>query len=338
MASRTTVRPTLFGLALLLVLMASFALRPPTADPSVTGFVWAGLAGALVFGAAWPVLAVRQVRVRVVAAPTDLVVGQQGTLELELTGRASGLSIGATGSATAVLDVVSPGAVRIPLTVSHRGVYRRIRLDVGSDAPFGVLWASRSRLVELPRELLVGPVPAPSAVEAEALPGELSEQRPSGHANRGEAVRSVRPYVTGDPSHLVHWPSTARFGQLVVRELEPPATRGLAVVVDLRCADEPGAEHRSETAASRAAGIAESVLDHGGRVLMVTAEAGGAVVDEVGDALGVRRRLARAIPGAPAAVPDGWPTHLVTPHDGSVLQSSPSGATFAARNGGAGPS
>ena len=235
------MRPTVFGMVVALVLVVAAALRPPVADPSVTGLVWAGLAGAVVLGVLWPVINVRMIGVRVVAAPTDLVVGQLATVELELTGRASGLSIGATGSGAAVIDVVSPGVIRIPLTIGHRGAYQRIRVDVGSDAPFGVLFANRTRLVDLPRQLLVGPEPVAHPAVPGELPGDLQDPMPSGHGSTGEAVRSVRPYVVGDPAHLVHWPSTARTGSLVVRELEPPAAKGLAIVVDLRA---PGSVRR----------------------------------------------------------------------------------------------
>lgn len=317
---RTQVRPTVFGLALALVVVVSAVVRPPVADPSATGLVWGGLLGALVLGVIWPIVTVRMVGVRVVAAPTDLVAGQLSSLELELTGRASGLSVGATGGASAVLDVVSPGVVRIPVVVARRGVYRRIRIDLGSDAPFAVVWVNRSRVVELPRDLLVGPVSEPVVATARELPGDVADPTPRGAGSTGEAVRSVRPYVTGDPSHLVHWPSTARVGSLVVRELEPPAARGLAVVVDLGDGTDGAGDH-VEAAASRAAGVAESVLDHGGRVVLCTAEAGGPVTDEVGDVLGIRRRLARAVPGTPGAPPDHWPVEVVTPSpDRSVPQ------------------
>lgn len=338
---RTQLRPTVFGLAVAVVLLVAGVLRPAVADPSVTGLVWAGLLGALLLGMVWPVLAVRMVKVMIVAAPQDLVVDQLSSLEIELTTRASGLSIGCTGSGTSVVDVVSPGVVRIPVTIGARGAYRWIRIDVGSDAPFGIMWANRTRLVPLPRQLLVGPVSQREHVALADLPGDLQEPSPSGHGASGEAVRSVRPYVTGDPSHLVHWPSTARAGSLVVRELEPPATRGIAVVVDLTplsrasAAAPTAADRRNvpqgptargdltahfeaergdpvESAASRAAGIAEVALDDGARVLLCTVESSGPVNAEVADLLDVRRRLALAVAGTPSSPPDTWPAVSVT--------------------------
>lgn len=318
------VRPTVFGIAVAVVIVVAAILRPSVADPSVTGFVWAGLLGAVVLGVAWPIVAVRSLGVRVVSAPTDLVVGELTTIELELTGRASGLSIGATGSEAVVVDVVSPGTIRIPATISARGRYSRLSVDVASDAPFGIAWVQRSRLVDLPRPMLVGPATIPVAATPHELAGMMQEPLPQGQGTSGESVRTVRPYVTGDPAHLVHWPTSARVGSLVVREMEPPATRALAVVVDLTDrspAGDAGTGHsgsgdvatRVEVAAGQAVGLVESALMQGARVVLCTAEAAGPVAAEVPDLLAARRRLALATAGSPALAPEDWPSIRVTP-------------------------
>ena len=273
MRDRTTIRPTVFGLLAGALLCVAAFLTPAVADPSVVGLVWSGLAGAVLFGVLWPVLTVRNLRMAIRAAPTDLVVGQRASLEVQLSGRASGLSVGCTGEPMRVLDAVAPGVVRIPFTVSRRGAYRRIRVDLGSDAPFAVVTVRRSRLLDLPRELLVGPAPVMSQPRTGHVSGDHAAPVPSGLGHRGEAVRSVRPYLTGDPSHLVHWPSTARAGSLVVRELEPPATEAVAIVVDLSGGDDAAIEH----AAARGAGAAVDALRRGARVLLCTAEDDGAI-------------------------------------------------------------
>jgi uncharacterized protein (DUF58 family) len=310
---RTSARPTVFGLAVLVVLVVGMVVRPPVADPSVTGLVWAGLLGAVVLGGVWPLITVRTLGVTVTDAPTDLVVGQLGTLELELTGRASGLAIGATGSGTAVIDVVAPGRIRIPFSVARRGAYQQVQLDVASDAPFGIVQARRTRRVRVPHQLLVGPVAEDLVVQPGELPAELSEPVPSGTGTSGDSVRSVRPYVTGDPAHLVHWPSTARTGSLVVRELEPPAARGLAIVVDL--GDGGVADDRVEQVAALAAGAAADAHRRGARVLLCTVEPSGAVLAEAPDVLSVQRRLALAVPGPVPAAPVGWSQLRLSPSD-----------------------
>lgn len=308
-AERTTVRPTVFGVVLALVLVAGLVVRPATADPSVTGLVAAALVGAVVLGCVWPLLVVRNLGLTVRRAPRDLVVGQLGSVELELTGRASGLSLACTGSGVTVLDVSSPGTVRLPLTIAARGVYRRLRVDVASDAPFGVLWVRRTRLVELPAELLVAPEPEPWVVPSRELPGHDHVTVPTGTADRGEVVRSVRPYVVGDPAHLVHWPTSAHSGALVVRELEPPTVEGVALVLAL---DGDGLDPVAvERVVARAAGAASALLDRGARVVLCSHEVTGPVTGEVTDQLGLRRRLARVVPGPAGLVPEGWPGHVL---------------------------
>jgi uncharacterized protein (DUF58 family) len=303
---RTEVRPTIFGVALAVVVVAGLALRPPTADPSVTGLVGAGLLGALVIGAVWPVVLVARVGLVVRRAPADLVAGQLGSVEVELSGRAASLSLSCSGSGVTVVDVVAPDVVRLPITVSRRGVYRLIQVDVASDAPFGIVRALRTRTVPLAEELLVGPVPVDLVVPAGELAGDESLDSVAGASLRGDAVRSVRPYVVGDPSHLVHWPSTARSGQLVVRELDPPAMNGTAIVVDL---SGPAEVDEVERVASLAAGAALRLLGDRCRVVLCTAEVTGPVAGEVTNDEQIRQRLARAVPGASAAAPHGWPVH-----------------------------
>lgn len=309
---RTRIRPTVFGVALGVLVAVAFALRPPTADPSVTGLVGAALLGAFVVGLVWPVVLVRRVGLQVRLAPGDLVVGQLGSIEVELVGRASGLSLSCTGSGVTVLDVVSPGVIRLPLTVSARGAYRQLRIDVGTDAPFGVVRATRTRTVTLPEQLLVGPSPVPHALVPGDLGGDELVDAAAGASLRGDSVRSVRPYVSGDPSHLVHWPSTARSGQLVVRELDPPAAAALALVVDL---SDPRGDGAAEVVASQVAGGAEALLGAGARVVLCTLEATGPVVAEVGTAAQIRHRLALAVAGPPPPPPANWPWHRmgVTP-------------------------
>ncbi|MGN6692919.1 MAG: DUF58 domain-containing protein, partial [Aquihabitans sp.] len=184
----------------------------------------------------------------------------------------------------------------------RRGVFRAVRFEVRTSAPLGILSARRvleaqiGHAVEVaPKPLAVDWVPAPAPIEGGVDDVALA-------ALGGDLVRSVRPYVSGDPAHLVHWPSTARTGALVVRELEPPAPTGQALVVDLR---DLGADR--ERAASYALGAARAVLAAGGELILCTAEASGPVTARVGTSLEAGRRLARAVAGEPGAAPEGWP-------------------------------
>jgi uncharacterized protein (DUF58 family) len=121
-----------------------------------------------------------------------------------------------------------------------------------------------------------------------------AEARPRSSASGHEVTRGVREYVDGDAIRLVHWPSTARTGTVMIRELEGPQRPRLILVVDLR-----GPESEAEIAASRASGLALSALAAGTLVELATVEAGGTRFGPVQSPLEIGRRLARAVPGAP---------------------------------------
>lgn len=81
-------------------------------------------------------------------------------------------------------------------------------------------------------QVLVGPAtvnPGRSAtgVSREAAGGESAASDLTG---RGDEMRGTRPYVAGDDLRSVHWKSTARLGQLVVREFDR-TTRAESVVI-----------------------------------------------------------------------------------------------------------
>jgi uncharacterized protein (DUF58 family) len=110
----------------------------------------------------------------------------------------------------------------------------------------------------------------------------------------GDVVRGVRDYVPGDPVRRVHWPSSARRGDLVVKEVEEPGAPRLVVALDLG-----GGAAAGEAAAARAAWYAYEALRRGYEVVLATAEPDGPVTGRVGPPTDVNQRLARAARGKP---------------------------------------
>jgi uncharacterized protein (DUF58 family) len=92
----------------------------------------------------------------------------------------------------------------------------------------------------------------------------------------------------------VHWATSARRGDLVVKELEEPTAPRLVVALDLGSGGLAG-----ELAAARAAWYAYEALGRGYEVLLATAEPGGPVTGRIGPPTDVNQRLARAARGAP---------------------------------------
>lgn len=320
-----TIFPTVFGAVVIATVVSSGLFRLAVADPSVMGLVWAGLASVAVVGVAFPIISLGFMRTRVLEAPVDLFVGQLSTLELELTGRASGLRMRCGRSPMFILDLTSPSTVRLPLQIASRGAFDHVPIEVSTDAPFSILTVSERRVLPLRRQMLVGPVVIPGVAEIGRITGEDADLPALGHAMTGDTVRSVRPYVSGDASHMVHWPSSARVGSLVVRELEPPATEGVALVLGLT--GENG-DAQVEDAVSRAAGIGINALERGARLVLCINTDSGPLREEIADRMDLQRRLALAVPGPPGLPPEGWPAQSVASGLGGVRPAGagPAGA------------
>ncbi|HRW37683.1 MAG: DUF58 domain-containing protein [Acidimicrobiales bacterium] len=294
-------RLTGLGAGSLALLAVGLQLATSATDRQVLVLLWAALLVAFLIGAAWPLLAVRRIEVAA-TSPRDAMVGDEVDISLSLRG-------GATPCEVRALDPTGPWHRAVPPldgTVTHladrRGLFQILRVEVRVTAPLGILSARRVHRVVLPHAVEVSPRPLQVDWRPAPAPVASGGEHGLGHRPEGDLVRSVRPYVLGDPARLVHWPTSARTGQLVVRELEPPVPVGQAIVVDLR---DLGGE--TERAAAYALGAAWAVLAAGGELVLCTAEADGPVAGRVRTRIDADRRLARAVPGEPGRPPAGWP-------------------------------
>ncbi len=100
----------------------------------------------------------------------------------------------------------------------RRGAFEGGPVTLRSGAPFGFFRAERTTEVETPVvvvpswfEMRSFPILEPSSFPADVL----HERARTG---AGQEYLGVREYRPGDPQRAVHWRSTARVGQLVVRE------------------------------------------------------------------------------------------------------------------------
>jgi uncharacterized protein (DUF58 family) len=262
-----------------------------------------GVLSTLVVGAAWPGVVLRAVRVSV-TAPRDATVGRPLSLRLDVSGWRQYVKVRVVappGPWTRVAVPSRGGTIVVP---ERRGVVREVAVELRGGGPLGLVWWSCRYLLRLEHPIEVGPVPEdPARLPVASSGGAGGDPR----AGAGlDVVRSVREYVPGDPARLVHWPTSARRGALVVKELDDPASRRLAIVVDLQ-----GAAAGAEAAASRAAGLAARALREGLAVVMATAEEGGGRLAAVKTRLDVSRRLARAVAGPPSEGPFPAGTEVV---------------------------
>jgi uncharacterized protein (DUF58 family) len=257
-----------------------------------------------VVGIVWPIASLARARVEV-DAPPDATVGETIELRVRVEGRVSRVELRVLDPPGAWLRTASPARGTVAHVAARRGVFRIVRVQLRSSAPLGVFVRMRTIRVELPFEIAVAPRADHAVAMLQAVPDELFATSPALFAvGGGDTVRAVRPYVPGDPARLVHWPTSARRGELVVREYEPPPALGVALVIDLRGAD-------PEAAASRAMGIGVATLRAGGFVWCGTCENDGPVGGMVADVRTLGRRLARAVEGEPAGAPARWPVERV---------------------------
>lgn len=294
---RPIVVVVLLGLALVLI--------GRTTGSGWTMVIVSGLAGTLGAAALWPALALRRVRAEV-RAPRDAVCGRPLDLALEVAGprtlvvtTAQFAYRGKPGFEAASERVWTevPGAGDLVCRPPRRGVVDRVRLDLRCGAPLGLVWWRRALEIPLVRQIDVAPSPTPAAVPVISEGQEGDRHRPerrSGH----DSVRTVRDYVPGDATRLVHWGLTARRDQLTVKELEDPEGALLAIVLDLR-----GDPLVAEKLASRAAGMCTAGLRSGVEVALSTAEESGPVTARVSSPAAAGRRLARAVAGPPGRPP-----------------------------------
>lgn len=282
------------------------ALSPPaSSDPKLAAVIWVVFLGVLAVGVVAPLVLVRRIEVTA-SAPRDAVVGERVPIEVDLAGRCAGFEIRTLDPTGPWTRAAAPATGSIIHLADRRGLFHAVRVEVRVTAPLGILAAHRVHWISLAHAIEVAPSPLPMRWSPRPAPIDAGAHHVTLSNPTGDLVRSVRPYVSGDPQHLVHWPSTARLGELVVRELEPPAPVGAAVVVDLT-----NLGPLTEQAASYAMGACRAVLGAGGELVLCTREDGGPVAERVRYAIDAGRRLARAVPGAPGEPPPGWPVARV---------------------------
>ena len=94
--------------------------------------------------------------------------------------------------------------------------------------------------------------------------------RPAAVGPSGEEFYGLRPYQVGDDLRRVHWRSTARTGDLVVRQLEQPWQGRATVLLDVRATTHGGATF--EVAVSAAASILLASFRNGALVRLATSD------------------------------------------------------------------
>jgi uncharacterized protein (DUF58 family) len=179
-----------------------------------------------------------------------------------------------------VLDKIEPRGVRevsYPISSDVRGRFAVGPLSVRLTDPFGLCELSRS--FASVDELVVTPVV--SRLPAVRLGGDWAgggESSARAVATSGTDDAATREYRQGDDLRKVHWRSTARVGELMVRREEQPFQSRATLLLDGRAAahrgDGPGSSFEWAVSAVASIGVA---LSRSGFALSMLRESGEAL-------------------------------------------------------------
>jgi uncharacterized protein (DUF58 family) len=218
------------------LLLAGAVLRYATlAGLGAAGF--AALVLAVGYVAARPRLSVTRT-----VSPNRVTVGgtATGTLRIAYRGRLRPRGLVAVesvdGRELAVpVPPLRPGdehELTYPIPAPYRGLVRLGPVVLRRSDPLGLL--RRDAPLAGPEVLWVRPatrrVPAPPVGVALDFEGRLTDASPHGST----AFAALRGYVPGDDPRYIHWRSTARLGELVVREHVDTTEPSMALVLDAR--------------------------------------------------------------------------------------------------------
>jgi uncharacterized protein (DUF58 family) len=262
------------GVALgLIALVAAVASGSRVLGVVGVGFL---LAGGLTWLWAW--LVDGPVTLAHVVTPTQATEGDRVRLELELTRRsrmpigslAVRLDLGRLGTQTCRMHGHGRRAAgHVDLGPLPRGVYSLSGQEVVLGDLLGLLSVTphvsceRGSVVVRPR------LAALDGLFTDAGGSVGDGRRALLRRAAGFDFHSVREYEQGESLRRVHWPTSARRGQLMVKELEDTANDGVVVVLDCDGRCQAGAPSDSSfDAAVRAAG--SIVRAHAGRGRLVT--------------------------------------------------------------------
>jgi uncharacterized protein (DUF58 family) len=178
-------------------------------------------------------------------SPPRVHAGTPSRVELRVRNRASRRTpvlrlfdpVSGTRGAELLLAPLEPlgtarAAYRLP--TERRGIIGVGPLQVVVDDPFGLASigtraAPRTELTVYPRVDDVVPLPYTTGHDPHA-----GAEHPTALGRSGEDFYALRPYVMGDDLRRVHWPSTARHDDLMVRQDELPWQGRVTVLLDVR--------------------------------------------------------------------------------------------------------
>jgi uncharacterized protein (DUF58 family) len=202
--------------------------------------------------------------------PAHIFAGRPTTASISIVNRKPRLS----SFSLQVMDVVQRGAVDLNIHLLHlpprasvtrpyslqfarRGLHRIEGVKLLTRFPFGLI--TKAATLPLETDLVVYPAPRllPDDLIHELT--ALGQDNAAFRRGQGTGLHNLREYLPGDDSRAIHWKTSARFSQLVVRETEAEDQRQATVA--LPTAGTPGRPDDFEQAVVVVASLAAWFLE-----------------------------------------------------------------------------
>ena len=225
-----------------------------------------------------------------------------------------------------------------PLVAKKRGLYRWQTVELRTAAPLGLFWrrrqaAARTTVVVYPTVLPLSHCPLIDELgqeDSRLTPSPMRSQL----ATEG-VTRTLRPYRWGDSTRLIHWRTSARYGELRIREMET-FTGGQEIILALDT-NAAWTEEAFESAVVATASLYFYAQQRGLTASLWTPETGGIRSDRL-----VLEALAAILPNTRSkspplpTVPVIWLT--AQPHGISALPAGSRWLLWATEGSGSSPS
>ncbi|MFN9835599.1 MAG: DUF58 domain-containing protein [Pseudanabaena sp.] len=138
---------------------------------------------------------------------------------------------------------------------TKRGVFWFRATEIATSSPLGLFRSRRAcpsgnKAIVYPTVLPLDRCPLVDQLGSDTNPRQYSDDHNYSNATEG-LTKTLRPYRWGDPTRLIHWRTSAKFGELRVRELEVTiGGQEVAIALDNSVGWEPQAFEEAVVAAA----------------------------------------------------------------------------------------
>ncbi len=138
---------------------------------------------------------------------------------------------------------------------TKRGVFLFRSTEIATSSPLGLFRSRRAcpsgqKAIVYPTVLPLDRCPLVDQLGTDTSPRQYSDEHNYSSATEG-LTKTLRPYRWGDPTRLIHWRTSAKFGELRVRELEVTiGGQEVAIALDNSAGWEPQAFEEAVVAAA----------------------------------------------------------------------------------------